>query len=359
MDIITHRRALHRIPELDRDLPRTMDYLKTALEPLNCRVFSLGGSLCAFFDFGKADCVAFRSDADALPICDNTGAEYASSIPGHMHACGHDGHMAILLELAARLNAKKTMPHNVLLIFQCAEETTGGARELCREGIFENLKVIAIFGLHIWPGLQKGELFSKPGSLMIASREVHVDVRGRSAHIAKAHEGLDAMAAAVEFYRRAMALSAETAGFHLLKFGKLTAGTVCNAIADHARLEGSLRSYDTALWCELSEELQRIGDAVAGETGCAVEVKFTSGCPAVDNPADLFQKCRKIANFTEILEPQMTAEDFSEYQRCLPGLFFFLGAGDCPALHRGDFDFDEAILARGADFFEQLAEGFV
>ena len=125
MDLTQDRRALHRVPELDRQLPQTMEYLAHGLEGLNCRVFSpMEGALAAWFDFGKGTAIAFRADADALPIAERTGADYQSNHPGCMHACGHDGHMAILLELARRLSKKKDLPHNVLLVFQPAEETS-------------------------------------------------------------------------------------------------------------------------------------------------------------------------------------------------------------------------------------------
>ena len=150
MKIIEDRRALHRIPELDKDLPQTMAYLEQALAGLNCRVFSpMASSLCAWFDFRQESAIAFRSDADALPIQEKTGAAFASCHPGKMHACGHDGHMAIALELARRLSEKKELPHNVLIVFQPAEETTGGAKELCRTGVFERYKVEEIGRAHV------------------------------------------------------------------------------------------------------------------------------------------------------------------------------------------------------------------
>ena len=144
MQIIEDRRALHRIPELDKELPNTIAYLRTALESLKCRVFSpMPGALCAFFDFGAKEAIAFRAEADALPITERTGVSYASRHLGRMHACGHDGHMAILLELARRLSEKKSLPHNVLLIFQPAEESPGGARIICDTGVLEQYKVTA------------------------------------------------------------------------------------------------------------------------------------------------------------------------------------------------------------------------
>ena len=121
MSLTEDRRALHRIPELDREVPETIAYLKSRLEGLNCSVFSpMTGALCAWFDFGAKKAIAFRAETDALPICESSTREYASVHPGKMHACGHDGHMAILLELARRLSKKESLPHNVLLVFQPA-----------------------------------------------------------------------------------------------------------------------------------------------------------------------------------------------------------------------------------------------
>ena len=361
MKIADDRRALHQIPELDRCLPRTLTYLRGALEPLGCQVFSPAqGSLCAWFDFGQREAIAFRSDADALPIREKTGAPYASQIPGQMHACGHDGHMAILLELARRLHGKERLPHNVLLVFQCAEETTGGAREICQSGIFEAYHVKAIFGLHLWPGLPAGQVFSRKNELMCRSCEVKIHFSGRSAHIAKAREGLDALAAAVYFYEKAAALEGQLSpdSWGLLKFGKLEAGTVCNAIAGEARLEGSLRAFRQEDFEFLRGGLEAIAAETREETHCAVALDISQGYPAVMNPPALLDAAARAVDFGLLPEPSMTAEDFSWYQQFLPGLFFFLGLGDVPPLHSDTFDFDEKILVKGADFFEKLAKKF-
>ncbi len=361
MQITADRRALHKIPELDRDLPKTMAYLQENLEKLNCRVFSpMSGALCAYFDFGCKDAIAFRSDADALPIRENTKLAFASEHVGKMHACGHDGHMAILLELARRLQEKKQLPHNVLLVFQPAEETTGGAKDLCATGVFKEYKVKAIFGLHLWPGLTAGQVFSRRNEMMSRSCEVQVDILGKSAHIAKAEEGVDAMAAGVNFYTRVMAMEAALPKnvFRLLKFGKLTSGNVCNAISDHTRLEGSLRAFQDDIFYTLRAGIVSIGKEVERRTGCTVNIYMNDGYPAVMNPGELYDQVRKSVSFEELEKPSMITEDFSWYQKSLPGLFFFLGTGDTPALHADDFNFDEEVLVKGADFFEQLAERF-
>ncbi len=361
MQIMEDRRALHRIPELDRDLPKTMAYLENALKDLNCQVFSpMESALCAFFDFGAKEAIAFRADADALPIQERSKAAYASRHLGQMHACGHDGHMAILLELARRLSTKEKLNYNVLLVFQPAEETTGGARDLCKTGVFKKYKVDAIFGLHLWPGLEAGLVFSRKNEMMSRSCEVTVDIYGKSAHIAKAEEGVDALSAGVEFYHRAMAMEGALPKkvFRLLKFGKLESGSVRNALSDHTHMEGSLRAFQDDVFYTLRAGLVSIGKEVERSTGCTVNIYMNDGYPAVLNPADLHKRVRKAVGFFELDKPSMITEDFSWYQRKMPGMFFFLGLGDVPALHADDFDFDEAILLKGADFFEELAEKF-
>lgn len=362
MKIIEDRRALHRIPELDKDLPQTMAYLGQALAGLNCRVFSpMASSLCAWFDFGQESAIAFRSDADALPILEKTGAAFASCHPGKMHACGHDGHMAIALELARRLNEKQELPHNVLIVFQPAEETTGGAKALCQTGVFDRYKVEAIFGLHLWPGLPEGQIASRPQEMMARSCEVKVDVLGRSAHIARAEEGLDALEAGAKFYLRALEMerSLPEKVFRLLKFGKFESGRVCNAISDHTHMEGSLRAFQDEIFYGMRQSLLDIAARVEQESGCRVQVDMNEGYPAVMNPPALYQRVKQAVSFQELAAPMMITEDFSWYQRFLPGLFFFLGAGDVPALHSDDFHFNEQILVKGADFFEELAEKFL
>lgn len=361
MQIIEDRRALHRIPELDRNLPETMNYLKNALNGLNCQVFSpMEGALCAWFDFGCKETIAFRTDADALPIQEKNKTEYVSTHPGWMHACGHDGHMAIALELARRLSGKEDMHWNVLIVFQPAEETTGGARDLCATGIFRKYNVQAIFGLHLWPGLPEGMIASRKNEMMSRSCEVNVDVYGKSAHIAKAEEGIDALAAGAEFYRRAMKMESALPKniFRLLKFGKFQSGTVRNALSGHTHMEGSLRAFQDEIFYSMRASLVSIAKEIEQSSGCTIDVYMNDGYPAVMNPGDLHRRVRKSVGFFELDKPSMITEDFSWYQRELPGMFFFLGTGASPALHADNFDFNEAILEKGADFFEELAVMF-
>ncbi|MBQ8354308.1 MAG: amidohydrolase [Oscillospiraceae bacterium] len=355
------RRALHQIPELDRQLDQTVSYLRGELEGLGCQLFSpIEGSLCAFFDFGAEKSIAFRADMDALPIAEKTGAPYASRHPGRMHACGHDGHMAIALELARRLGTKQHLSRNVLLVFQPAEEASGGAKPICDTGIFEKYHVEAIFGLHLWPGLETGKIFSKPGEMMSRSAELDVDIFGKSAHIGRSWEGIDATEAACVFLQKAYALERSVPADirRLLKFGHIQSGTVRNALSAHARMEGGLRAFSDEVFFGLRDRLLEIAKEVENQFGCTVKVHTSNGYPAIHNPKELHDRVQAIAPFEHLEEPSMTTEDFSWYQRYVPGMFFFLGLGDTPALHSDKFDFDESVLNIGADFFEKIAEGW-
>lgn len=362
MGIIEDRRALHRIPELQWELPKTMEYLKNALSGLNCRLFApVPGSLCAWFDFHRETAIAFRADCDALPITECTGADFSSTHSGRMHACGHDGHMAILLELARQVSEKRDLPNNVLLIFQPGEESPGGAERICRTGLLETYHVKAVFGLHLWPGLPEGVLFSRPGEHMARASELTVDVYGRSTHIANPAGGLDALSAAVEFYQKMRLLEQSLPGdvLRLLNFGQFHSGTVRNALSAHAHMEGSLRTFRDDIFDLLREGLYRIAGEVEQSTGCTVNIHMSQGYPAVWNHAETLAQVQKILPVSHLETPTMTSEDFSWYQKYVPGVFFFLGLGDVPAPHSADFHFDESILTKGAGFFRKLAEDFL
>lgn len=361
--VIEYRRALHRIPELDNQLPETLAFVRARLEALPCRLTSpVRGSLCAFFDAGKSDAVAFRADLDALPVTEETGLPYASVHPGLMHACGHDGHTALLLALAefaaARLAA---LPHNLLLIFQPAEETTGGALSICQTGILERCRVRRVFGLHLWPGLPVGTVWSRPGPLMARSSEISLELTGRSVHISRYREGADALLAGTEFLRRAYAMAdtelpAEEP--RVLRFGKMTSGTVRNAVSGHTELLGSLRSFSDPTFTFLSRRLRELADAVAAESGCTAKLGISEGYPPVWNHEALYGELERALGADApglLTEPALAAEDFSFYQQYAPGVFFFLGVGESAPLHAADFAFDdEAVLPKGVAFLERL-----
>lgn len=361
MRIVNDRRALHEIPETELTLPKTMHYLKNALSDLRCLLFSpMESSLCAYFDFGAEDAIAFRADCDALPIRECSDAPYASKHPGYMHACGHDGHMAILLELARRIHEKSALRHNILLIFQPGEEAPGGARLIVESGIFDTYRVKAVFALHLWPGLEKGRIFSRENALMAHASELTIDIFGRSSHIAKPRDGIDATEAAAALYTRLREAerSYPDTVYRLLNFGLVQSGSVRNAISAHCHMEGCLRAFEDEVFEGLKSSVYAAAHDVESRYGCKVTVHLSDGYPAVMNPPELLRKIRAIAPFSDLSEPSMTAEDFGFYQKALPGCFFFLGTGKSPALHASNFDFDDAILTKGADFFEKLAENY-
>ncbi len=347
-----HRQALHRIPEADQALPKTAAYLRAALQDLDCTVFSpWGDAVCAFFDCGKPETVAFRSDMDALPITEQTGLPFASCHAGFMHACGHDGHMSILLNLAQHVSAHKgDCSRNVLLIFQPAEETSGGAKPICETGILTAYKVTRIYGLHLWPDLPKNVVASRPGGMMSRSVELTATLTGRSCHLARWQEGKDALAAAAELIRRLYALAEGKPC--LLRFGRMESGSARNAVSDHTRLEGSLRCFDDALYFDLLEKSRAIAAELSAESGCAIELHTSAGYPPVTNDETLLAQAREVFDI-ETVAPTYITEDFSEYQRCCPGVFFLLGTGGAP-LHSPHFDFDESVMETGLRLFRSL-----
>lgn len=360
--LTAHRRALHRIPELDKNLPRTKDYLLSQLAPLHCRIIEPENcAVLAFFDAGKPDTTAFRSDMDALPIKEKTGLDFCSGHPGQMHACGHDGHMAMLLCLAEYVDAHLTeLPRNVLLVFQPAEETTGGARDICRTGVFPALNVRHIFGIHLWPDLPAGVIGTRSGPMMARSSEATVEIIGKSAHIAKWQEGTDALAAAAEFIRRAydMADSELPADWYrVFKFGRMQSGTVRNAVSAHTLLEGTLRTFQDEAFDHITHRAAEIGREMEQETGCRFSVRFSEGYPPVYNDPALYDRVSAALGpdgFVPLPVPALIAEDFSFYQQVLPGLFFFLGTGGDQPLHSDRFQFDEAVLEQGVFLYQKL-----
>ena len=353
-ELIRLRRRLHQIPELDFALPETLAFLRGELEKLDCQVFSpIPQALCAWFGEGKGETVAFRADMDALPLEEKGDCPYSSRHPGRMHACGHDGHMAILLGLAQALSRRRgALPKNVLLLFQPAEETTGGARLLCESGVLEEYGVGEIYGYHLWPELPAGALVSRPGPLLAKSSETTLSVTGRAAHIARASQGADALLAAARFVTGADDLFARLAREEpcLLKFGRLESGSARNAISDKSLLLGSLRVFSQEMFDRATGELEALARTVGAQTGCSLQLTFSQGYPPVRNDPRLFARAEELLPALETApQPLLIAEDFSFYQQRVPGLFLLLGTGRDIPLHADTFDFDERALAAGLE----------
>ncbi|MGI6239706.1 MAG: M20 metallopeptidase family protein, partial [Christensenellales bacterium] len=249
-EIVRHRRALHKIPELMYDLPKTQAYVLDALEGLSCAVEAVAETgVLAYFDAGKAETVAFRADMDALPVAEMAQHDYRSEHPGQMHACGHDGHMAILLAFAAWVDRNiDSLPRNVLLMFQPAEESGAGGERVVESGCLERRCVTRAFAIHVDPMLPVGTVASRPGALMARASEIHLIIEGKAGHAAVPGAGADALAAAVDFVSGAYRAQAEWAGDapHRLKFCQFQSGNSTNVIADRAHIKGSLRTFSDA-----------------------------------------------------------------------------------------------------------------
>ena len=365
-----YRQDLHRIPELGFEVYKTKAYIMEHLQKYSCEIVEVCGTgICAYFQSGATEenghspkqTIAFRSDMDALPVLEETEAPYCSIHEGMMHACGHDGHMAMLLALAGELDQMiETLPYNVLLIFQPAEETTGGAGDICATGILSKYGVKRIYGFHLWPMLGKNVIGSRANEFMAKSSELDITIQGKSVHCANSEQGIDALAIGCEFVNELYQMEKHEIPdqeYRLLKFGKMESGTVRNALSAKTVLKGSVRCFHEETGSFLFRRIEEIADSYENKYQCKITYWRNDGHPAVINDPVLFQETREILSdyeFHTFEKPFMLAEDFSCYQKEVPGLFLFLGTGTNIPLHNNKFDFDEDVLCTGVDVYLKL-----
>lgn len=360
-----HRRALHRIPEIGYHENKTQEYLLNQLAPLepdDLRVFAKTGVRVVFYGNGSGRTVAFRSDIDALPVTEETGCDYASEHSGFMHACGHDGHMANLLTFAEFISAhRKQLTDTVVLLFQPAEETIGGAKRMIDEGALENPHVDVVYGMHLMPDVPKGKIASCKGPIMAQTCEMDFIIHGLSAHGATPHLGRDsitAMAHLLTLFQTSVARCVDPCQQALITIGKVSAGTQRNILASSAQMEGIVRTFSNRVYDVLE---QRIRDDIRGvEAAFGVKIDFLKRVfyPCVENDELEFERVKEAAGARFMqATPKMTAEDFSYYQLSVPGVFVFCGCGDetySSPLHASTFDFDEAALLPALELFIKL-----
>lgn len=360
-----HRRALHRIPEVGETEFKTQAYLLSqleALQPDDLRVFADTGVRAVFRGNGQGRVLAFRSDIDALPVTEETGCCFASEHPGFMHACGHDGHMANLLVFAQWLSEHRNeLIDDVVLLFQPAEETVGGAKRMIDEGALENPHVDVVYGMHMMPDIPKGKIACCAGPIMAQTCEMDFVIHGKSAHGATPHLGVDAITAMghlIALFQTTVARSVDPCQQALLTIGKVCAGTQRNILAERAQMEGIVRTFSNKVYEGLEERIR--ADLQGIEAAFGVETEFIKRVyyPCVENDPTEFERVKTIlGDLFMQAKPRMTAEDFSYYQLSVPGVFVFCGCMDethHAPLHASTFDFDEEALVPGLALFTQL-----
>lgn len=360
--LTAHRRALHQIPEICNDLYETKKYILSVIEKFDCEITEhYNTGLCAYFDRGRETTLAFRTDMDALPVNEVNDVPYKSRHEGKMHACGHDGHMAMALGLAEYVNGRDTK-HNILIIFQPSEETIKGAKAICREGILQRYNTIAIFGIHMWPFYEAGEIRSKSGVLMSKVSMVDIDFSGVSSHATQPEKGVNALHAAGMFIndvyeKHAQIRSAEKNAEDktILAMTVLNSGVTFNIIPDKASIRGCIRAFDDEHFKQLQETIEDTAKETSDRIGAGHYVRFFGGCPAVYNDEQLFDKIKGL-DIKTVEAPMLISEDFAFYGKEAPAVMFLLGTGTDIALHSNNFDFDESVLLKGLELYVALID---
>lgn len=365
--ITKYRRSLHQIPELSLQEFKTKAFIEEILSSLNMEIIPvLETGIIGYINVGASDAIAFRSDMDALPIQEISDHEFVSQHAGVMHACGHDGHMAMLLEFAHYVSEHRhRFKKNIVLLFQPAEETIGGARLIVESKILETLQVKAIFGIHLFPHLEQGKIGSRSGEFMSQASEINIIFKGKSAHGAMPQNGVDANMAAASFLVDAqLMLNREISPLErrVLTFGKMYGGDVRNIVSEECVLEGTLRVFKKELYDKILTRLYEIAKGYELVHRVSVEIEVKAGYPAVVNHKELYDQFREATcslEYEEFENPFMIAEDFSFYQEKFPGVFFFVGTQTEThqvALHNACFNFSEEALEMGVQAYQAIIE---
>lgn len=363
----TIREDLHQTPELGLCEFKTAKKIRSYLQSWNIPYSEIieTGTL-VYFDFGHSSTRAVRADIDGLPIQEETNLPFQSQYENRMHACGHDGHTTNLLLLAKRLSEVQEpslFPHNILLIFQPAEEGPGGAKMIVESGVFETYNVKSVIGLHLFPGLEFGEIGTRPGAMMAQNGELDITIRGTSSHGAQPHDGVDAITIAadlIQSYQHIASRRINPLESIVITIGKIQGGDANNIIANKCTLSGTVRTFSTETFLKIQSEMKKINAGLELQYGCTIEFSLPPMYPPVINDNNLVDTLKQVVqtDFVE-LDPYMLAEDFSYYQEKVPGLFFFLGTNDginTHPLHSPFFNFNTNILLTGNEIFYQFLQ---
>ncbi len=377
------RRDLHAHPELSFEEHRTAELVASRLTEWGIPVVrGLGDTgVVGVIKLGQSDrAIGLRADMDALPMQELNGFAHASRHAGKMHACGHDGHTAMLLGAARVLAERRNFDGTVVLIFQPAEEGGGGARRMIDDGLFDRFPVQAVFGMHNYPGMPVGSFGVTPGPMLASASEFKVSIAGKGAHAAQPQLAIDPLMAGIQLaqsWQTVMTRNRDPMDAGVLSITQFHAGSADNVIPDQAVLAGTVRTFSTSVLDLIERRMREIAQHTAAAFGTSVDFRFERHYPVLVNDAaqtafavdvlrDLVGSDRVDANFRPIL----AAEDFAYMLLERPGCYVHIGnggdghreaghgLGPCN-LHNASYDFNDALLTLGTSYWVRLAERFL
>jgi amidohydrolase len=369
-DIVKNRRALHQIPETALEEFKTKEYLKNYLISIGLEPQEIVETGLFVYIEGKdkENCIAFRSDIDALNIKEETGAEFESKHVGKMHACGHDGHMTTLLAFAKYLTTIQPLDKSVLLIFQPAEESPGRAKDIVETGLLKKYNVKAIYGMHLFPELPEGTVASKEGPFFAQAALMTTTITGKSGHGAMPHKTIDPLMAftkIVDGYQTIVSRNLSPFDPGVVTIGKFCGGSAQNIIADTVNFWGTIRTFKEENTEFIIDRIKEIHRGIELSYRVKIDEKIDIVYPPVVNDKELYKKfveTMKNMNYVEH-EALTISEDFAYYQKEVPGIFMLLGTrseekGFVYPLHSCHFNFDEKVLLKGVEAFARILESY-
>jgi amidohydrolase len=378
------RRDIHAHPELKFNEFRTSELIAKQLQAWGIDTHvGLGktgvvGTIKGTLGTGKS--IGIRADMDALPVQEHNTFAHASTHPGKMHACGHDGHTAMLLSAAQYFSSHRDFKGTIHLIFQPAEEGGGGAREMMKEGLFDLFPCDAVFGMHNWPGIPEGKIGVIAGPMMASSNEFTITFRGKGAHAAMPHNGADplyAVSQLVPALQSIITRNKKPIDTAVLSITQIHAGFATNVIPDDAWLGGTIRTFTTPVLDLIEQRLREIATNTATAFNCVAEIEFDRNYPPlINHPTEaafaesIVRQAFGDAYVVDDLEPTMTSEDFAFMLEKVPGCYLFIGNGEgshrlsghglgpCN-LHNPSYDFNDKLLPIGGSYWVHLAKAFL